>query len=263
MSDVITNAAINDMEIPKAPVGVFELPIGLLEDDQLQTHVRVREITGREEDMLMAKNIVEHRKFGELLKSCVVELGSYSRSVDIEVRLPQLLKTDREFLLWSVRRVSLGDEYPYKQQCPKCEKTGIYTLDLAEIKIRPMPEESRKRRVFDYVLPTGRKVVWRPLTGAMEERLNARMAKKQGDILSLAMSARVETLDGGASTIDDMKSLGLKDRSAFREEVERVEGGLDDVLEMTCSSCGHEFEDTLTVGQTGFFFPSRVRKGSK
>lgn len=264
MSDPVENMVMNMMETPKAPVGSFDLPVGLLEPNgQLHTHVMVREIVGHDEDMLAAKSIPGYKKFGLLVHACTLELGPYKNRETIDARLPELLSVDRAFLLVAIRRVTLGNEYPYKHQCPKCEFVGIYTVDLSTLVLKPMSAEDKVKRIFTCALPSKKEVIWHPLTTRTEEKMNALVINSPNDQMSLGMMARIEMIGGQPPTLEAVKGLSMLDRTTLRDAFEAREGGLEDKLEMTCVRCSHEFEATLDIGQTGFFFPSRVKKASK
>jgi hypothetical protein len=52
-----------------------------------------------------------------------------------------------------------------------------------------------------------------------------------------------------------VKAMGFGDRQALRAEWNKVEGGLDTEVEMTCPLCGHDFKCDVEISPS-FFFPS-------
>lgn len=242
---------------PKSSVGVFELPCGWVDrEGNLHTEVQVREITGYEEDMLASKTVPSHKKIGQLIAQCLVRVGSVTEPGKIALIAEELTVGDRVFLMFAIRRTSLGDEYPFRDQCPECKYKGIFNLDLADLEVKQM--EDRSKRVFDITLPSGKKAQFRPLVGKDEEKLSK--ATNSNDAMTLAILLRLEMLDDEAPNVRLVKSLGLKDRNALRAAFDKVEGGVNTTLDMQCSNCGAEFERELDVGQAGFFFPSSVQK---
>lgn len=268
---------------PKPTVGLFTLPCGFLDaTGVLHTEVLLNEITGRDEDMLASKKVPDSQKLNQLLISCIARLGTIVDKGAIAAAVPELLVGDRVFLLIAIRRTSLGDDYPYKDICPACEKESLMTINLSELEIAPMPEPTK--RVFDARLPSrealrqwstqgqltgpekleplGRTLRFRPVNGRDEERFGR--VQDKDDALSKAMMARIELLDGKPPSLADLKGLTLAERHYIRDEIfDKADGGVETSLEVVCPKCDHEYSRDLEIGQTGFFFPSAARKSLK
>jgi hypothetical protein len=246
---------------PKPTQNVFELPCGLLDGDNLYKDVVVREISGYEEDMLANQKMPASKKMSELLARCVTRIGPITDKGKIAQAIMDLIVGDRAALIFAIRRVTLGDEYPFKDKCPECEKESLYAVDLGtEISIKEMPDP--KKRLFEKVLPSGKVVRFKPMTGHGEEKL-AKSKNRDEDALSLAIQMRLETLDGKPAGLGDVKGLGLRDRQALRDAFEEVEGGVDTEVDMKCPHCEHEFKREVDIAQRSFFFPSQTPKNSK
>lgn len=282
-TDTIQMMTEAQLQEPKGPVGIYTLPCGYLDaEGNLHTEVVLNEITGRDEDMLASKKIPDQKKLNQLLISCISRLGSISDKEKIAAAVPELLIGDRVFLLIAIRRTSLGDDYPYKDICPNCEKESLMSINLAELEVSPMPEP--KKRIFDARLPskaalrvwsdrgdlpapertspTGRTLRFRPVNGHDEEKFG-RVSEKE-DALSKSLLARIELLDGAPPTLEDLKNLTLSERHFIRDEIfDRADGGVETTLDVTCPKCEHEYTRELEIGQMGFFFPSAARKNSK
>ncbi len=246
------------MSDPKSAVGIFELPCGFLAPEgDLITEVKIREITGVEEDMLAAKHIPGGKKITQLLANCLERLGPMTDKPMLVRCARDLLIGDRSFLMMAIRRVTLGDDFPFTKECPKCEKESLYRVNLGELEVRKMPDP--KKRVYEDTLPSGKKARWHCMSGKEEEILN-----KAGpmDTLSISLLARLDSINGGPVILPMLKAMGMADREFLRERFDECEGGIDTTLQLTCPACGKEFEDQLDPGQTGFFFPSRILKRS-
>jgi hypothetical protein len=172
-------------------------------------------------------------------------------------RARDLLIGDRVFLMLAIRRVTLGDDFPFDHECPKCEKTALHIVDLSKLEVKNMPEP--KKRVHEGVTPSGKKVRWHCMSGKEEETLS-----KVGtsDALSASILVRLDLLNDAPAGMAALKAMSMKDREWLRGRFEDTEGGVDTTIKLVCEHCGHEFEDQLDVGQTGFFFPSRLLKRS-
>ena len=254
---------IGQMETPKSTVGVFDLPCGYYDvpTQQLITEVQVREITGVEEDMLASTKIPSSQKVTTLLTGCVVRIGTEERKNRIAQMVQDLPVGDRVFLIFAIRRVTLGDDLPVREQCPECRVKTLFMVDLgADLKIRPMADPTK--RVFDEVLPSGKPVRFRVSTGQDEARL-AKLVKRNNqssDALSQSILMRLEMLGDEKPTLPMVKSLGMRDRNFLREKFQEVEGGVDTTLELECPACGHEWEKDLDLNTAGFFFPGGRRR---
>ncbi len=247
------------LDTPKAALNIFELPCGYLAPDgQLHTDVVLREMTGREEDLLAAKKTPAVKKMNELFSRCIERLGSLTEKSQIAAAVPELLLGDRVFLMFAIRRVTLGDEYPFRDKCPSCEKENLYIVDLGEMKTQKMPNPTK--RVYEGTLPSGKTVRWRPLCGRDE----AKMAEIGGDDqLSIGMLMRLEMLDNKPPTLAGVKDLSSRDRNAMRALFDEQDGGLDTEIDMSCPKCYTDFKRDIDVGQASFFFPSVTQKASK
>jgi len=242
-----------NLENPKSTQGIFDLPCGYLASDGvLHTEVAIREMTGAEEDLLASTHMKPLKKYGELLARCVTRLGTLTDKGQLSLAVKNLTVGDRIFLLFAIRRVTLGDEYPFNEECPNeaCKKMNLYTINLADLEVKKMPEPAK--RVYDLNLPSGGVFRFRVSTGADEERVDKFSGSE--DAASLGILMRTELLNGEPPDLAKVKSMKWKDRQFIRKEWEKVEGGLDTGLDMQCPSCGAEFKRSVQVGGS-FFFP--------
>ncbi len=261
MSNVEQMQLTNQALEPSSSIGVFELPCGYLtEDGQLLTEVKLREITGVEEDMLASKSVPGGKKITHLIAGCMERIGALADKSQFPDIARALTVGDRVFLMLAVRRVTLGDQYPFTAKCPECGKSRLYEVDLGGLAIKKM--EDPKKRVYDTELPSSKLPVrFHVMTGKEEEKLAK--TSEQDDQLSLTILARVELIGGKPASVGVLKRLGMIDRTFLRDQFNEVEGGLDMEVEIACGSCGEEFKIDLDIGQPGFFFPSRTQKNSK
>jgi hypothetical protein len=261
-SSKATQAAYLQQQLsePKSKVGLFDLPCGLLTPEgELITEVQVREITGVEEDLLAAKNVPGAKKMTQLIANCVERLGQVVDKPILMNCCRALSIGDRAFLMLAIRRVTLGDEFPYEAKCTECEKKFYVSVDLSTLEVKKMPDA--KKRVYETTLPRSGKVArWHIMTGKEEEAL---AKSKSDDRITAAILCRLEVIDGKPATYDEVRAMSMMDRDFLREQFDDMEGGIDTTLELTCSHCGSEFTTDLEVDQTGFFFPSRTRKNLK
>lgn len=246
----------NQIRDAKGSRGSVSLPCGLLaENGDLYTDADIREISGHEEDMLASKKVAASKKMGALLAKCCTRLGPYTGE-ELEKQVKKLPIGDRVLLLLRIRQVTLGDEFPYRHECPECEYKGMFTIDLNEMEIKPMPDP--QKRVYERELSNGATVRFHIMTGEDEERLQEVMT--EGDKVTLTILARLDLLNEQAPTLEMVKDMGMKLRSELREMFNEVEGGVDTTVEIECPRCQAEVVTELDITQQGFFFPSAALK---
>jgi len=249
---------VNQMETPKSCSGIFDLPCGYIDPHtrEIITEVQIREITGNEEDMLASQQIPSSQKISSLLAGCVTRIGTITDKGLIAGIVQGLTVGDRVFLIFSIRRVTLGDELPVRERCPECKVTTLFMVDLAK-DLTPKPMEDPSKRVFDITLPSGTPARFRVSTGQDEAAL-AKLVKRQNhkaDSLSQSLLMRLELLGDEKPTLKMVKSLGMRDRNFLRDQFQKVEGGVDTSLELECPACGNEWEKDLDLSAASFFFP--------
>ena len=247
------------LEEAKSSVDAFELPCGYLDSDgTLHTHVEVREITGDEEEILGAKNMTPLKKMNKVLASCTLAVGPYTDPKKIAALIPDLTQGDRVYLLIAIRRVSLGDDFPFTTQCPNCEQKSNLTVSLADLEIKKMPDP--KVRTYDLLLnKTKKKLSMKVLTGHGEEAIGRASAVGK-DVVSVAMLARIDAMDGLPADIGSVKKLPLADRNQIRDAWQDREGGVDTEVEIVCPQCDHEYKSDVDLASEGFFNPLAVSK---
>lgn len=253
------------MQNAKSTTGVFTLPCGYLDESEvLHTEVALKEISGKEESILASKNMTGAQKMTALIVNCMERIGTITDKSQFQKIAQSLPQGDRDFLFIAIRRTSLGDRYSYLHPCPNTDcvehkKPEQQTVDLSTLTIQYYPYPTK--RVFTITLPSGKVAKYRVMTGIDQEMLNA--SKLKGQELSLVIAARLISLNDVQATMPAVESLGLADRNALREAFEEAEGGVDLAVEMTCPSCGLDYEEDIEIGQPGFFFPYQVQKKSK
>lgn len=241
------------IETPAAATSVFTLPAGYLDENgQVHREIVVREMTGYEEDIL-ASGADALKKLNEIQARCLMRIGEIS---DKE-RMPKIVRDlpvgDRIFLLIAIRRVTLGDAYPFTFRCPKCSHEAQMSLDLASLEVRGL--EDPAVRTKEVALPSGRTAVFHIPTGRDEERFSS--PSSDTSLLTRAVLLRLDTINGKPVSLADVKALPSRDLQALRREYEKFDVGVDTTIEIECPSCFEEFKTEMEI-QPSFFFPSET-----
>jgi hypothetical protein len=247
----------NELGEASSSNGVFSLPCGYLDDnDVLHTEVALRAMRGDEEDLLSSRKISFDKKMNQLLVSCVDRIGPVTNKGEIAKIVPRLIIGDRTFLFFAIRRVSLGDVFPFKETCPNCNEEKIYPFDLNALDVVPMKDP--EKRVHEVQLPDSQSVARvKHMTGADEEERDRR--KAQIPPLTLLLMLRVVDIDGKPPSIFTLKNLTVRDRDTIRAAFVALDGGIETTIDVQCPLCGCEFKREIDPGQPSFFSPSETQ----
>lgn len=249
---------------PESVNGMIMLPEGIETEDGVFRWVRLREITGHEEDMFGNRQMQrDGSTLMNVIASCVTGIG-YDAHDDIDQ--PNKIKTmvakmslsDGVYLTARLRALSLGDEFRYRMKCPHCPVTSHFVCDLSRQPRRFFSEQLDRSLEFTVL---DRRVKARRLRFEDNPKL-IRIKREMGDKqFSMELLLRVAEIDGVEQrSYVDMQKLSSRFRNELRDMLYAREAGMDvDVLN-TCPSCRAEFECTLPIGSEDFFFPSGRKK---
>jgi len=232
---------------------IFNLPWGFMDQSgSIHSEAEVREMTGEDEDILGNTQIPIASRMDKLLARCTIRIGTITEEKQIFQAIRKLPAPDRLRLLIGIRVATFDPNYHFKVRCSECSQEGSYSVDLTTMTVT-YPED-RALRSFPVALPSGGKARFKVLTGEDESRLSQVRQSKQ-DMLSLALMARLEDLNGKPPTLADVKKLTARDRQFLRKEFEKADFGVDTSIDVTCVNCSKEFKTEIDLGQSGFFFP--------
>ncbi|PIE65639.1 MAG: hypothetical protein CSA24_02245 [Deltaproteobacteria bacterium] len=231
---------------------------------------RIRGMKVREERILSDRKLAKSGgQVDELLAACweeTVDAGPYD-FVEKDIDWGQVLQGDRFYALLRVRALTYGAKYAFAVSCQSeaCRARIEWELDLHELPVRPLSEESRAAFAdgnrFETVLPDAGKRVWfRLLTGADERKL-PQLRRSAGDrLLSAMLAFRVVEVEG----VDPrerrrfIEDLTMRDADFLVDEFDRVDCGVDTTIEIECPECFATQEVDLPFDRS-FFMPGKGR----
>lgn len=129
---------------------------------------KVRGLTGRDGRFLTDQNIARRGQLiDHILSSCweeTVDPGVYGESAirkDGSLNWGRVLQGDRYYALIQIRIAGFGEpDYPFRVQCQdrNCREPIDWEIDLDDLPVRMLPEESRERlkagkNVFETIIP--------------------------------------------------------------------------------------------------------------
>lgn len=218
----------------------FTLPSGI--------DVELREMTGAEEELLTNQRLVRSGDaINQVLKNCIVSLGE-EKTVEVG-HVQDMLSGDRLALLVYLRQISLGDTVELELQCPNsgCRARTFVSVDLNDLESSSYGED----REFAFKLPGSKSnVKFGYLDGHKEKRL---ALLKEPNITS-AMLMRIITIDDKPPSKKLLADMSMKDRSALRAEMSRVDAGIKTTIECDCEQCGTLIKSRLEA-EPSFLFP--------
>lgn len=218
----------------------FQLPTG--------NETELREMTGAEEELLTNQRLIRSGDaVNQVLANCILQIGEKDEVATKDIL--DMLSGDRLFTLVRLRQISLGDEVELDLTCPNtaCRAKNRATINLDDLPVTPYGEE----REFVFTLPaSGSKVRFVYLDGHKEKRL----AQMQEPSISAAMLIRILDIDGSAPSKKVLSEMSMRDRSALRQEMLRVDAGIDTAVELDCDSCGTRIRTRLEA-EPSFLFP--------
>ena len=221
----------------------FTLPSG--------TDLDLVEMTGVEEDLLTNQRLVKTGEaINQVLANCIKRV-SENDSPGMKDIL-DMLSGDRLFALVRLRQISLGDEVELELPCPNmgCGELTYITISLDDLDVTPYPDD----REFDFALPgSGQTVRFGYLDGHKEKRL----AALKRPSLTAAMMIRIVSINEHPPSKKILNEMSMRDRSALRKEMTRVDGGIDTAVDASCDSCGARIRTRLEA-EPPFLFPSAV-----
>lgn len=258
MSNIAAQLQENSILKDRSTVDMFKLPCGYWDEETQQLHqdVVLNEIRGTEEDILANNKVPFAKRVDLVFASCITTLGTLDPA-KIPGVIPYLAMGDRNYLLYALRRRSLGDMFPTEEPCPSpgCNSNHLYQFDLSQLTLMPMPNP--EKRIYQETLPSGGAVSFHPMRGVDERRRDEFQGILQRRSLSIFL--RLDDLNGIPATPEDVKNLTLRDRDYLHGRFAAVEGGVETSLELKCKSCGTVFERTVDPSDPGFFCPSETR----
>ena len=147
-----------------------------------------------------------------------------------------------------LRKESYGNELSFTHMCanPQCGDPMELTFNLDDLKIH----QPKTDQAFPLALPSGAKVVLRPLNGWGERELTRKEGTTEHDLLLKC----IESLGGESPSRDRFLKLPGKDMVALRATIKDQFGWVDDVALVRCKECGTVNRISLMT-HPGFLYP--------
>lgn len=206
--------------------------------------VELKEMTGKEEDILYNKSFLE--------KGIVLDKLLISLLVDRTVNPASLLTIDKNALLLAARVNGYGPEYPIKANCEACGSSFDAVVDLGSLlKIKePSVKDGVTHQTSGLLLVTLPQTKWRvlikPLSGADQDilqKIAERRKKNKLEENSLIESMRAFVISINDETDGDqlytaLNSMPAKDTKFLRSVYADCFPNITTTSTVSCTVCG-------------------------
>ncbi len=261
MEPQINSAGLMPVEEDWA-AGQLVLPGGILDGKgNCLKAVRIRELTGRDEELLADRryrNAAE--QVTDFLAQVIVEVPELDRPVSKDL-VAEMLIGDRDYLLLRLRQLSLGDKVEQVMRCPStaCGRKADVEFLISELPVRRVPVVQPWYE-FDLSAPAkpdddkSKHIVLRlPVGRDLEAVLDCKDVNPA--LANTRLFARiVKTV--GRSGLDEAgaRDLPLRLRSEITELLRGITPGPDLRIEIQCPHCGTDM--TYGFDLYSFFLPN-------
>ncbi len=263
----IKQKKLEDSELLLTLDACEELPCGYIDaEGALHKDFVLSELTGIDEDTLANETYLRQGTVIDLILANTLErLGpienpmgdnGYRKNREAMQEAVRSLKVgDRYFLLLKLRQKSLGDLFEAQVTCPNCKATSNCGLHLGSLEVKTMNEGVKREFEGRTATDTFK---FKILTGAHEDTLKRIRKEKKAEMITSLLFVKLTELNGKKPTLKDLKLISSKRRNQMRDEMLRVEGGVETEVDADCKECGSVWKMELPIAQRTFFFPSGI-----
>ncbi len=249
---------IKNKEDLKAPFDLVQFPsLGLFYKDK-KPGVLVKYLSGIEENILTAPALASVGDALDIALDCVI--------MNEDVNVENLLVGDKNAILLYLRSTSYGDKYPVFITCPKCSMTGESSFNISSMEAKDIVELPDDNGEYSFKMPKmslrGSAVVvkFRPMTVADEKKINYEIEVEKQNPRSLpkAVTIKYKNQITAINEITDKNQIAklvstfpIKDSTALRNYMEKMEPGISTKVELQCEKCQHSFYENFKI-DSGF-----------
>ncbi len=256
-SSVVDSPLDPPAELVEIPSHGYLYKNSTTDQDVLSGNIRIRPMTVREEKILSTVRLIKSGQALDLVfKNCIKS--------DIDTQ--ELLSSDRSFLMLWLRSISYGNTYKFKLQCPNaaCQKKFEYEVDLNGHAVKELTDPNVSEP-FEITLPVSKqKVLFRLPRGKDEMeimKLNnqpKKLNEPDEDSVKRLTSAIVKITRPDGTVVSDkekqmvVESWIARDSSTFRNKIEELDCGVEDIKGIKCPYCEEEFDTPIPITENFF-----------
>lgn len=222
---------------------VLTLPAGhVTGTGEIVTEVEVRELTGRDEEVI-AKSTSPAKTLQAVLERGTVRIGSEKAT---GTTLDLLLSGDRDWLLVNIYAATFGKDLTVTPYCESCAKRVEGTVDVLAVPVRRL--ESAYDRNFVVECGAGSVEVTLP-TGKTQRAMLMAQERSVAELSTILLQDCVMSIKGTPLfSPNQILDMSIRDRRKISEEImDRLPGPrLQDAV-ITCPECSTELAVPLST----------------
>jgi hypothetical protein len=235
----------------------LQLPGGVIgADGRCRQLVRVRELTGADEEVLAERAAGGARLVTGFLARVIAEIEGLDRPVDEDL-VADMLIGDRDYLLLRLRQIDVGDHVHQVMRCPSaaCRKKVDVDFLVSEIAVARATAVLPSYRVQLGEGATATNVLVRLPSGRDQEAI-APLAASNPAAANTRLFSRVVLRWGDSGPLDEeaARALPLKQRQQLAAFLDRTAPGPDLRIDVQCPLCGADMAYRFDLH--GFFLSS-------
>lgn len=251
-------AEMIDNEFPLI-TDTVELPSKGIFYNNKQSHIKVKQLTAEDENILTSADLIRSGKVLDVLLDNAI--------IDSTLSADDMLTGDRNAVLLYLRKEGYGDNYEVRMTCPHCGEEFLDQVLLSELKYKTLKENPDSDGWFSVSLPKTKWTIrFKLLTGKDENYLvKAKELQKKtkkniaySQLLTERFLRQIVSINGKSDKLDIKKAITnmpIGDSLFLREHMGSVEPGVDMDHEFICSKCGESFEEAIPI-RANLFWPN-------
>jgi hypothetical protein len=252
-SDLMFEPEAENIEIPSKNYLYRDI---LKDNDALQNgYLKIRPMTVNEEKILTTNRLVKTGQALDLI---------FSNCIKTDIDPAEILSSDRVFIMLWLRKISYGEKYRFwvQSQDPSNQSRFEWEIDLNTIGVKSF-NDPEIREPFTTKLPSGYEITFRLPRGKDElEIIKMGNQPKGMDSTDETIVKRLSSIIIEAKLKDGkvipptqydsfINSLITRDASAFREAIDEIDCGIDDI-EIIDPQTGYTWTQSIPI--TASFF---------
>lgn len=244
----------------------FTLPShGKIYKQPVEERVSLRAMTTQEEMRRLSHTDTPYKTICDIIDACTLN--------EVGISSYDMCLGDQQFLLYKLRTITYGPEYPNLTTCPFCNTSKINKINLDTLEVLEYKEkEWEKENPYVVTLPVTKKVVkLRYETGRILDKIaldKEKFSKIYPDInldtdLLFTLKHSIVTIDGQVydevKLEEFIKNLNMRDTNSLSKAINRLNNkiGIMDVTVTKCSNskCNKEYLSPFRLSSE-FFRPT-------
>lgn len=226
------------------------LPGGVLNRaGELCRRVRVRALTGADEEVLFERSATGSERVSAFLARAIAEIDGLGAPID-ESLAAQMQLGDRDYLLLRLRQIELGDAIHQVMRCPGCGQKVDVDFAISELPVMRLEAPAPAYRIT----LAGRPALVRLPTGADQQAVEVLALANAAAANTLLFSRVVLELDGRAPTPGDVRAWSPALRAELAAWLQAHAPGPDLFIDIACPHCKSDMSYVFDLH--GFFLPS-------